>query len=1203
MSQRSINSGKQTSHRKDKNQKPPSEREIKKTHNVKSQNDLNPPAKHEPAKSTNQILLKDRVSQSQIEKMLIQHGEFPDKHRFIIWKTLLQVPENKILFEQLLKKGEHPSLEYLKSKFPLKDPVLSQDFQRVLSAIGFWSPVIIESDFIPAVVFPFVKLSRGDLLGAFELSLSLIWNWMQDWFENFPNAPIRYLIRVEDLIASEDKELVSHLHALKLTASTYIWPILKYLFTQVMTREEVSVLIDHVLTFNSKPEFLEALAAAYVLYYASTLKALRNQQDLQGFFTQQNPLVIKKLLAKAQGLMGKVQKTPHRLPLVDGYPSFTNYPDFALSHQILVREKLVQQDQEIQSRKRYIKSINEKFQHLEESEYKLRREQEALIQSEVDRRKDLISSELSKIEERKKIDEETRRIRLSQIQRVEDTIQTSLKNAETLKALNQNSRAEELQALSKYDSYLLAADSENENLSLLEFKAAQRLLELMRVRTAEESNRKLKQHSENWDREQDEKEKVLKKQWQIENEQRRIDLEMIREANIKEMNLTKEYNHKRRMDAQQRLKTLERELKLVELEKEKKLRILAEEELMRNEEYLMQIKVKQELAREQDERQFQVLLLQEKEFRSRKNEELVRQIKEEQRKQSLELERAREENERIERELENQAVHDKVNEMRREAELLEYEREKIVQETIEKIEKERKETRRVEQEINRKRSEIKERNEFQKVVRDTVDEAIQKEREHFWKFREQVEQENDKLEEERKRVYERKMNEIVKQREETLAELSRPVQKVAASLKDRIQDIRVYSDEESEHRHSDHEESQEYYPHDPGFRFNQYRNSDDQESDKGLKVKESYPSFNYEKSGNQKSEYESLSSSGRQGFDYDRQLYTNKPVQQNEPEEDQVYEVKSKNFNFNLKPSENSGVFNSSSKTRGFEYPLIQNKPNDEDYRTKKLISSPESPDKQASSYHVSEGSEDEYSDEDSPQGPKGSQGYRGPLGPLGALGGLNSKGPQSSQGSQGAPASKQSQNANQNLKQNPNLLNYEPETIKSQELFDMQKISEFTKDMKTKKDPVFSIKPSNNFIESMKKIEEEPSYSRESESSGHFRPDRRRWEENSYSKCSSHSAESSDLSYHKLEIPKENKFFISKTQKPDVDYSERWDEGSESFSSCQSHECSSCVYSSSECSCDYSSKESSQRFVSPGYQYSSSDCSSESYVRRSSKT
>ncbi len=110
-------------------------------------------------------------------------------------------------------------------------------------------------------------------------------------------------------------------------------------------------------------------------------------------------------------------------------------------------------------------------------------------------------------------------------------------NAEEIQRLNDRSRQDELLARGKYDSYLAAAEQENENLSLLEFKAAQRLLEIMRVRGAEESNRKLRQHAENWNREQEEKEKIMKKQWQVENEQRRINLEMIRETKVKEMEL------------------------------------------------------------------------------------------------------------------------------------------------------------------------------------------------------------------------------------------------------------------------------------------------------------------------------------------------------------------------------------------------------------------------------------------------------------------------------------------------------------------------------------------------------------------------------------------------------------------------------------------------------------------------------------------
>lgn len=1143
--------------------------------------------------------LKKRVPQSQIEKMLIQFGEYPEKHRFIIWKTLLQVPENRVLFESLLKKGEHPCVDYVKSKFPIKDKALSEDFLKVVSAIGFWAPVVVEAEFLPAVIFPFVKLSQGDLLGAFEVSVSFIWNWMHDWFENFPNAPIRYLLQIEDLLKSEDPSLINHLESLSLSPSTYIWPILKYLFAQVMTREELSTLIDHVLTYNSKPQFLKSLSAAYILYYSSTLKSLKSPKDIQGFFVQQNPILIKKLIIKAQSLLSKLPEDPHRLPLLPEYPTFTNYPEFALSLQISVREKLVKQDQEVQLKKSYIKSINQKFEQLEKEEFRLRKEQEALIQAEIEKRKIIALEENIKLEERKKLDEEARKIRLTQIQRVEDTIQKSMKSAEILKKKDQISKQQEFEARGKYDSYESAAKAEEENLSLLEFKAAQRLVEIMRIKDSEESMRKLRTHAENWDREQDQKEKIYKRQMEIENEQRRIDLEIMRQTKLKELELCKEYNNKRRMDVQQHLKSLERELKLLDLEKEKKLRILAEEELLRNEEYLLQMKIKQELMREQDERQFQLLLAQEKEYKMQKNAEMLKQVREEQRKQAVELQRAREENERLEREFENQAVEQKVRQMRKETEYMEREREQMTQEMFEKIERERNERIRIQEDVDRKRSELKERNAYQKVIRDQVDESIQREREQFYRFREEVENETEKIENERKKVYNKKMNEIVRQREETLTELAKPLPKVSSSLKDRIQGMRGYSEDEDE------EEEQE---RSGGFgrvekKFNVGGNEEIRGTGQGLhsgfnkseKILQVKDSFQREKTGNfeiKEQFEESLSSSGKPEFAERRE-----------------------------KSEESS--FRADRKTKAFE--LNHENEGYGDYRTKKLVNDEEE------SYNASKNYGHSY--EDSREIQEKSYEFQGS--------------PYDNQKNQFLEYELQSKASNFDTeKQKNRFLDYEireshdfsiekpgnyfetyekpekktenpknrfqvltdkktPETIKSQEMFDMEKISEFTKDMKTKKDTAFNIKPSTTFVNNMKKIEEEQSsYSKESDSS-HFKADRRRWDDNSYSKCSSNSCESSDLSYHKLEVPKENKFFISKTQKADMEYSEKWDEeGSDSYSSCHSHECSSCVYSSSECSCDYSSKESSQRFVSPGnYHYTSSEYSEDSYVRHSTKT
>ncbi len=69
--------------------------------------------------------------------------------------------------------------------------------QRVLSALAHWSPIFAEVDYLPALVFPFVRLFEGDdECASFELVAAVLLNWARRWFEFWPHAPVTLLRQV-----------------------------------------------------------------------------------------------------------------------------------------------------------------------------------------------------------------------------------------------------------------------------------------------------------------------------------------------------------------------------------------------------------------------------------------------------------------------------------------------------------------------------------------------------------------------------------------------------------------------------------------------------------------------------------------------------------------------------------------------------------------------------------------------------------------------------------------------------------------------------------------------------------------------------------------------------------------------------------------------------------------------------------------------
>lgn len=84
-----------------------------------------------------------------LKKMLQQYGEFPEKYRTTTWKYLLGLPLNKDSFANLLRRGVHPAYKNLHKKYPISSYRLYNKLVRTLSALGFWSPIFLEVDYLP----------------------------------------------------------------------------------------------------------------------------------------------------------------------------------------------------------------------------------------------------------------------------------------------------------------------------------------------------------------------------------------------------------------------------------------------------------------------------------------------------------------------------------------------------------------------------------------------------------------------------------------------------------------------------------------------------------------------------------------------------------------------------------------------------------------------------------------------------------------------------------------------------------------------------------------------------------------------------------------------------------------------------------------------------------------------------------------------
>uniref|UniRef100_A0AAR2K4F4 TBC1 domain family member 31 n=1 Tax=Pygocentrus nattereri TaxID=42514 RepID=A0AAR2K4F4_PYGNA len=223
--------------------------------------------------------MPDALNKKRLRTLLRTFGEYPEKYRMFIWRSLLQLPENHAAFSSLTDKGVHSAYLCLHERYPIKSHRLQRGLQRVLSALAHWSSIFGEAEYLPLVAFPFVKLFQNNPLICFEVVATVIVNWCQHWFEYFPNPPLNILSMAENVLAHHDKELLQHFVDCGVTSQLYAWPLLETLFTEVLTREEWLKLFDNI--FTNHPSFLLMAVVAYVTCCRAPLLLCTHRQDFE----------------------------------------------------------------------------------------------------------------------------------------------------------------------------------------------------------------------------------------------------------------------------------------------------------------------------------------------------------------------------------------------------------------------------------------------------------------------------------------------------------------------------------------------------------------------------------------------------------------------------------------------------------------------------------------------------------------------------------------------------------------------------------------------------------------------------------------------------------------------------------------------------------------------------------------------------------
>ena len=382
------------------------------------------------------------LSHSRLKAILKGYGEYPAKYRMFIWRSLLQLPENHAAFCSLVDKGTHSAFVRLHEKYPIKSRKLLRVLQRILSAMAHWSAVFGETEYLPLLVFPFVKLFQNNQLICFEVVATVLVNWCQNWFEFFPNPPINLLGMVENLLVHHDRNLLQHLVQADVKSQRYCWPIIETLFSEVLTKEEWLRVWDHI--FSNHPSFLLFLVAAYLICSRKVLMQCTAKEDVEYFVHHRNACDISAVIQEAYHLQNTTPSDidPSNMledfkPLTNGqYPVFNKYPKFIVDYQVQERERIRQEELEYLQQRQLAVELKKQGEERKEAEEAFYRNQELQMEAEKQRR-DLIL-----LEEQKLADQ---RVRLQAMRREVHTRELQLMDAVRRKYMENQSKVKEVE--------------------------------------------------------------------------------------------------------------------------------------------------------------------------------------------------------------------------------------------------------------------------------------------------------------------------------------------------------------------------------------------------------------------------------------------------------------------------------------------------------------------------------------------------------------------------------------------------------------------------------------------------------------------------------------------------------------------------------------------------------------------------------------
>lgn len=254
--------------------------------------------------------VKEELRRERLLPILEEFKEYPERHRPRIWKSLLNLPENRKACLEISEKISDIKMEILRD-FKLADKSKGTLLSSTVDRLVCICPLLGQTYFIPELIFPFLIVFKNDPLAAFEISIMILMNFCRKWFEYHPLPPINVLGIIENILMEVDPELLQFYCEIEVTSTEYAWPLLRTTLSEVLTADEWLVLWDHIFSYG-KPSFLLLSVVAYgICLRKIIMKSLTSRDDVEEFFRTPGLVGVRDVIKLAKKLDQNLTRKNH----------------------------------------------------------------------------------------------------------------------------------------------------------------------------------------------------------------------------------------------------------------------------------------------------------------------------------------------------------------------------------------------------------------------------------------------------------------------------------------------------------------------------------------------------------------------------------------------------------------------------------------------------------------------------------------------------------------------------------------------------------------------------------------------------------------------------------------------------------------------------------------------------------------------------